>query len=462
MSWTRDDGYDAFKRAAYHYDASSSRQWSLRVWDVTDENPESGWYWDTSPGCLRGKADLRIVFSPLHTPRQDSLHNFLELFRILGVPSDFTTENLQSVAHSFSRRTDADGCCSWFSFLYKNISIKQGHDNLPEVDQQAPSFGHGASTLPQADYSWLVSSFFLRVHDDGRVVLVCFGAPPEVRRRIEGFLDSGKWHHVKTNPYVLFDLVLEGLYKEVDEMVWNMNTIFGPLEHSILELAHTKEYGQLSSKISFAALHNCAKHIIYLGEGLEACMLLVDAALANSEGVLQDPGDESSAETRARVLQQLKECLRYRRSLFRSTQLRLASLQKRIDNTITLAFNVVTQKDSMVMTRDSSVMKMIAAITMIFLPTTGVAAVAGSQLLVSNWHEDQGSWSIMITPLFWLTWWISIPVTVVVVVLAFLWHWWAHSDQPHAQGWRLLGKPAAFARNSRRGYEPEAGCCPRS
>lgn len=373
------------------------------------------------------------------------------------------------MCHSFSRRTDADGCCSWFSFLYKNISIKQGHGRLPEVDQRVPGFGHGTHALPQADYSWLVSSFFLRVHEDGGVVLVCFGAPPEVRRRIEGFLDSGKWHDVKANPYVLFDLVLEGLYLAVDEMVWNMNAIFGPLEHvscrptppahcsngltrrqSILELAHTKDYGQLSSKISFAALHNCAKHIIYLAEGLEACMLVVDAALMNSEGVPQDPSDGPSAETRARVQQQLEECLRYRRSLFRSTQLRLASLQKRIDNTITLAFNVVTQKDSMVVTRDSSVMKMIAGVTMIFLPTTGVAAVAGSQLLVSNWHEDQGSWSVVATPLFWLTWWIAIPATVCVVALAFVWQWWAHSDQPHREARRLLGKPAVFVKKLRR------------
>ncbi|POR33118.1 Uncharacterized protein TPAR_06685 [Tolypocladium paradoxum] len=450
MSWTRDDEYEAFKRAAHHYDASS-QQWSLRVWDVTDENREGGWHWETSPNCLRNQAHLRIVFSPLHAPRPDSLPNFLELFRILRIPSDFATERVQSVCHSFSRRTDADGCCSWFNFLFKNINIKQGHGQQPEVDQRAPRFGYAASTLPQADYSWLLSSFFLRVHEDGSVVLACFGAPPEVRRRIERFVDGGKWYDVKTNPYVLFDVVLDGLYLEVDQMVWNMNVIFGPLEHSILELAHTKDYGQLSSKISFAALHNCAKHIIYLAEGLEACMLAVDAALMNSDGVLRDTADESSAKTRARVQQQLKECLRYRRSLFRSTQLRLASLQKRIDNTITLAFNVVTQKDSMVVTRDSSVMKMIAAITMIFLPTTGVAAVAGSQLLVSNWHEDQGSWSVMATPLFWLTWWIAIPVTVCVVVLAFVWQWWAHSEQPHREARRLLGKPAAFLKNLQRG-----------
>ncbi|KND88993.1 hypothetical protein TOPH_06275 [Tolypocladium ophioglossoides CBS 100239] len=452
MSWARDEDYEAFNRAAHHYDASSSRQWSLRVWDVTEENPEGGWYWETSPSCLRSKAELRIVFSPLHAPREHSLPSFLELFRILRIPSDFTTERIQSVCHSFSRRTDEDGgCCSWFSFLYKNISVKQGHGQLPEVDQRVPSFGYGASTLPQADYSWLVSSFFLRVHDQGGVVLVCFGAPPEVRRVIEKFVDNRKWNDVKKHPYVLFDLVLEGLYTVVDEMVWNMNSIFGPLEHSILELAHTKDYGQLSSKISFAALHNCAKHIIYLAEGLEACMLLVDAALMNSESVLPDPANHSSVQAHARVKEQLKECLRYRRSLFRSTQLRLASLQKRIDNTITLAFNVVTQKDSMVVTRDSSVMKMIAAITMIFLPTTGVAAVAGSQLLVANWHEDQGSWSVMATPLFWLTWWIAIPVTVCVVALAFLWQWLAHSEQPHREARRLLGKPAAFVKNLRRG-----------
>ncbi|UNI16410.1 hypothetical protein JDV02_002844 [Purpureocillium takamizusanense] len=450
MSWSREDDYAAFKAAASSYNSPPTRPWSLLVWDVTNAHPEGNWRVEPSPDCLRNEAKLRIVFSPLHGGRRDWVADFVELFRILNVPSDFTTERTQSICHSFAARTDRHGTCSWFHFLFKNITVRHEPGKLPEVDLRIPGrWQQGAANLPQADYSWLVASFFMRVHTHGGVTLACFGAPPRVRRRFVEFVDGGGWGDVQSNPYVLFDVLLEGLYAEVDEMVWNMNTIFGPLEHSILELAHTKDYEQLNSRLSFAALHNCAKHIIYLGEGLDAALFLLDSVLAHA-------GDFSRGETtkglppdagRARaelVTRQVKERLGYRRSLFRSTQLRHSSLHKRIDNSIALAFNVVTQKDSMVVTRDSSVMKMIAAITMVFLPTTGVATVVGSQLLVSEWQKDSQSWSVMATPLFWLTWWITIPLTVCVLAVAFVWQWWSHSERAQVQTRRILKKPADF------------------
>ncbi|XP_044717489.1 uncharacterized protein HRG_08997 [Hirsutella rhossiliensis] len=232
MSWAIDDDYEAFKRAAHHGHALIlPPPWLLHVWDVTDENPEGVWHVESNPQSLQSKARLRIVFAPFHDPEPCSLPSVLALFRLLHVPSDFTTSVLQSVCHSFGRKTDNYGCCSWFHFLFKNISLKHQNGKLPEVDNRAASAGYASSTLPQADYSWLKSSFFLRQHDDGGTVLVCFGAQPRVWQRIELFIDSGKWADAGINPYVLFDLVLDGLYFEVDETVWNMNTVFGPLEH---------------------------------------------------------------------------------------------------------------------------------------------------------------------------------------------------------------------------------------
>ncbi|GJN68136.1 hypothetical protein PLICBS_002179 [Purpureocillium lilacinum] len=453
MSWSREDDYAAFKAAASSYNSPNPRPWSLLVWDVAHANPEGNWHVEPSSDCLRSEATLRIVFAPLHGGQREWISDFVELFRVLNVPSDFTTERTQSVCHSFASRTDRHGTCSWFHFLFKNITIRHEPGKMPEVDLRIPGrWQQGGASLPQADYSWLIASFFMRVHTHGGVTLVCFGAPPRVRRRFEEFVDSCGWDDVQTNPYVLFDVLLEGLYFEVDKMVWNMNTIFGPLEHSILELAHTKDYGQLNSRLSFAALHNCAKHIIYLGEGLDAALLLLDSALAHARDFGRSENTRGLAANAGRpraelVTRLVRERLSYRKSLFRSTQLRLSSLHKRIDNSIALAFNVVTQKDSMVVTRDSSVMKMIAAITMVFLPTTGVATVVGSQLLVSEWQKESQSWNVMATPLFWTTWWITIPLTVCVLAVAFVWQWWPHSERAQDQTRKILRKPAnLFAR----------------
>jgi hypothetical protein len=54
----------------------------------------------------------------------------------------------------------------------------------------------------------------------------------KVRERINEFVAAKAWQHVATDPYILFDLVFEALYFEVDNTVWKMNTVFGPLEHA--------------------------------------------------------------------------------------------------------------------------------------------------------------------------------------------------------------------------------------
>ena len=177
----------------------------------------------------------------------------------------------------------------------------------------------------------------------------------------------------------------------------------------------------------FAALHNCAKHVIHLSEAVESMILLTQSIISATA---------SKAETTPPLAaKQLQESLQYRLSLFRSTQLKTSSLQKRIDNAINLSFNLVTQQDSLLMIQDSQIIRIIAIITMIFLPTTGVATVVGSQLLVTKWEE--GNWDIVATPLFWMTWWIAIPMTVGLVGFALVLHWWTHRGRMRWESFRI-------------------------
>ena len=186
----------------------------------------------------------------------------------------------------------------------------------------------------------------------------------------------------------------------------------------------------------FVELHNHAKHIIHLNEAIESCLLVVDRLIeeidrknsSNSTFLERTASDNTTKTlTLSETSNQLTSSLMYRRSLFRSTQLRLNSLSKRVDNAINLAFNMVTQQDSMLMIQDSSSMKIIAAITLLFLPTTTVATVAGSQLFLSSVTGDD--WLIQTSPLYMTMWTVSIPLTLVVGTLALAWHWWTHSEQ---------------------------------
>lgn len=88
-------------------------------------------------------------------------------------------------------------------------------------------------------------------------------------------------------------------------------------------------------------------------------------------------------------------------------------------------------------------MKIIAAITMIFLPTTGVATVVGSQLFLSDLRDDK-KWDVATSPLFWTMWWIAIPLTVFVVILSFFWHWYVHSESPKGEVVQVVRRATTF------------------
>jgi len=171
------------------------------------------------------------------------------------------------------------------------------------------------------------------------------------------------------------------------------------------------------STIDFVPLHNCSKHIIHLSEAVNSTLMVADAIISRLS---------AHSPTHSPMRDQLLEALRYRQSVFHSTRLRLGSLRERTDTATALLFNLVTQQDSMAIMQDSSTLKAIAIITIIFLPTTGVATVVGSQLFVSNPPGADGVWEVLVTPLFKWLWWVSIPLTLLVLLSTYAWNYWTH------------------------------------
>ena len=74
------------------------------------------------------------------------------------------------------------------------------------------------------------------------------------------------------------------------------------------------------------------------------------------------------------------------------------------------------------MRRDASSMKIIAAITMVFLPTTAVASIVGSQLFNTIFNGENGSWDVQTSPLFNVLWAVACPLTVLVIALSTGWN----------------------------------------
>lgn len=278
--------------------------------------------------------------------------------------------------------------------------------------------------------------------------LVCFGATRNVVERLEAFREvcyagSSVEKDIKAEPYTLFDLVVYGSFGYIDERVWlmcdkvypiqkvrfrlilthrNMNPRVDPsvlisLQNLLLDAWRVPSAADRRHRNNFALLHNCSKQITHLRETVDGFLLLVD----NLRDIIltRKPGfDEAGGEVRKMLI----DNLRHRRSLFNGLQLRLSSLQRRVDNCIGLEFNLVTLQDSMVMRRDASTMKIIAAITMVFLPTTAVASIVGSQIFVVDFIQESSTWHVQASPMFKVLWVVAAPLTLLVIGMSAWWN----------------------------------------
>lgn len=154
---------------------------------------------DFRPEHLDGKARIRIIFTPLDELLGDLAPGITALCTALSIPPEFLTERLRGVCHSFGTRTNEQGFAAWFHYLCKAVE---------------PALA--------ARHRWYKSAFFLRKDQHGNVTLVLFGPTPGVRERLDQFIAAKSWHDVEAEPLALFDLVLDGLFREIDATVWKL------------------------------------------------------------------------------------------------------------------------------------------------------------------------------------------------------------------------------------------------
>ncbi|KAF3076135.1 hypothetical protein CFAM422_001136 [Trichoderma lentiforme] len=474
MSWTKRSQETLYRdfteKAASESQSIIEKPWSLEVWDISEgkmktfisvkeetNNMLDGQlheYVQNTVRRLNGRPQLRIVFVPSDVPRRETKGLMVELFHKFGIPHDFTAERVLSINHSFSRRSaENNGFSSWLRFSYISIASARTDDESPDGEDDATENSMIADKYPERE-----SSFFLQASADTSVTLVCFDAGPSVKRRMYDLMKSRGWNDVATNPQILFDVTLEGLHEEVDDTARRMEEEFEPLEkvctrfqllyiyyilrwqtsdvnltkQSIIRLAGSDDMIS-SPRTQHEELYMFARHATDLSRVLESALMINEGILMNASVSIPSttsmdnppcPSNNISSNRRSLVDLQLKECLEYRRTLFRSTQLRLSHFQKRIEAATALASNLASQQQSAAAIQGPVSMKLIAASILIFLPTITVATIAGSGLLLSEQLDEEGSWDVSATPLFYLLWYISVPLTLVLVLLSLCWLWW--------------------------------------
>ena len=368
---------------------------------------------------------LRTVFAPRDAKHLAEHRAVRLLYLHYDVPSFFTLIKTTSPTHAFGHRKslkDPKVETSWTRFLCKDI--------LPLDTQHHQDF--------HDNFRWIVCDTYLHVrkHKDGEsknsVTLLFFGAPPKVVQRFERLLGSEAWVDAVQEPYVLLALVYEQLFLLLDKAAWTLAGWFRSKERSALNSVRQDSSSSSSSSschveaTDFATLHEIAKHGIYMSEAAAAAVLEMEMLISH----LQDlSGDPSSAHLRAATISHLH----YQKSSFQSTQLRLASLDKRIANVIGLSFNLVTQRDSQVLKQDSNAMKAIAVLTLVFLPLTGIASLFSTPFFqVADSH-------LWVSASIWIFWVITVFLTCSIVTV---WVWWYRSMKERTGSIIRRRKPA--------------------
>jgi hypothetical protein len=386
-------------------------------------------------------SQLRIICAPYRAQDAEGNAELESLMDHYAVPQTVRTERAQSVTHSFGTQTVKDESVelSWNHFLNRAISIR--------VDENARA--------SVANSSWIMSDYILHVrrsqhsggpNTDRSVTLLCFGAPPAVIQCFRQLESNANWQNIYQEPFLVFDMIYTELFLLVDKVAWALADVFSPVERSTLELAELGRKGtfpeMLNSHMDFAGLHDMSKHCIYLLEGLEAASSTLDAMIKHQE-TSDVTGAATSKPTAATI-----NALNYRKRTFESTHLRVRSLEKRMANISSLSFHLVTQHDSEIMRDDSKVMrvdssvmredsrvlrndsaamKMIALLTLVFLPATGVASVLSCPFFRVDFSREAEP--VLVAASFRLFWILVLPMTFGTVLV------WALYCAARKYGW---------------------------
>ena len=350
--------------------------------------------------------ELRVVLAP-RDARHSAEHRAIRLiYEHYDVSSALVTIKTTSPTHAFGHRKglrDPNVEVAWTRFLCKDILSLENHESFHD------------------NFRWIVCDTYLHVRtrkDESKcVTLLFFGAPPKVVQRFERLLASDAWADAVLEPYILLALVYEQLFLLLDQAAWTLAGWFRSKERGALnsvrqESAHVEA-------TDFATLHEIAKHGIYMSEAAAAAVLEMEMVIAHLKE--SSSGAAASGHLRRIAISQF----RYQKSAFLSTQLRLASLDKRIANVISLSFNLVTQRDSQVLKQDSNAMKAIAILTLVFLPLTGIASLFSTPFFeVTKSH-------LWVSASIWIFWVITVCLTCSIVSI---WVWWYRSMKERSAG----------------------------
>jgi Mg2+ and Co2+ transporter CorA len=142
-----------------------------------------------------------------------------------------------------------------------------------------------------------------------------------------------------------------------------------------------------------------------------------------------------------RMHERVRDSLLCLRDFAEDRERQILNLQRKTQNFITLLYHLITGHDSSINLRiaaqtasvaheskkDSTSMKIIAGVTMFYLPATFVCSLFGTNLVALNTNDTEPRF--VVSPLWWLYVVFAVPLTALTIFGFVLWRRWREGDR---------------------------------
>ncbi|KAF2728201.1 hypothetical protein EJ04DRAFT_449835, partial [Polyplosphaeria fusca] len=260
------------------------------------------------------------------------------------------------------------------------------------------------------NYIWHELTFISR-WTPSQCSILCIGVPALFQHLLRNALSS-TWAGIPPSaPYALHVPVIEVITSMQDTSVWSIRDIVRSIKKD--RSRSTRGFDD------FISLHEAARHAIHSFETLTVSIGTLEAIEQQMLHLSRrNEQDGETAEASCQIRLYLESQIRMLRNLGHRSQ----SNKERLQNEISLAYNMIAQRDSQAMARlgeaakvDSGAMRTIAVVTMAFLPPTFLSAIFSTSFF--SYTPGQGNepsrWSV--SSKFWIYWAFAIPLTCFTI-----------------------------------------------
>ncbi|KAK6338098.1 hypothetical protein TWF696_001569 [Orbilia brochopaga] len=316
-----------------------------------------------------------------------------ELQKFYGMPSRVWNNVHQDSSGFFGCRDGESGSYkSWFRFFVKQLYKDQRRsDSVPEF----------------YTYYWHRLGFFTTWSPSGRKSILCLDCPLDVVEDVKASLYETEGRPFQADPFWFHHIIVGALLGFYNNSIWTMREAALRLEKKRPQIRRpTPDYYEY---------HELMNHVIHSKETLLVSSEIVSKIIQrqrewHTRNFETKPAGSYDESLRRYSMQVYDDLNCYHMMLY-GLKCRQESLEGRHRNNIASTSLIVAQYHGSTAVGDSRAMKVIAGLTVAFLPATFVSAVFS----MGFFEADESNLSV--SKSFWIYWAFAVPLTVVTAAV---------------------------------------------